>query len=294
MKFELNDYHRNVPREEIIADLQRVAALLNKKTFTLQEYKKVGKYSQNTLSRKLGIWKECLSKSGLIPPIDAHGATNEELVADLTRVLNWLGVSYISNDKYEQHGKYSPSTFITRFKSWSKGLEAAGVNTLGMKKNASIEELFENLEEVWVKLGRQPGYQDMHAPLSKFSGKPYMLRFGSWRKGLEEFVKYVNQDELPHTETIVESSVKVTGSPEENLIKHKTSRDINWRMRFLVMRRDNFKCKICGKSPAKNPEIELHVDHIKAWTGGGETVLENLQTLCSVCNIGKSNLDMHV
>jgi 5-methylcytosine-specific restriction endonuclease McrA len=56
-------------------------------------------------------------------------------------------------------------------------------------------------------------------------------------------------------------------------------------MRFLVMRRDNFKCRICGKSPAKNPEIELHVDHVKAWAEGGETTFDNLQTLCSVCNI---------
>jgi 5-methylcytosine-specific restriction endonuclease McrA len=37
--------------------------------------------------------------------------------------------------------------------------------------------------------------------------------------------------------------------------------------------------------------IVLHVDHIKAWANGGETVLENLQTLCSKCNLGKSDLE---
>jgi len=31
------------------------------------------------------------------------------------------------------------------------------------------------------------------------------------------------------------------------------------------------------------------VDHITAWSNGGETILENLQTLCSDCNLGKSN-----
>lgn len=293
MKFELNDYHRNVPPGEIIADLQRVAALLKKKTFTLQEYKKIGKYSYNTLARRLGVWKECLEKAGLVPPVDAHGISTEDLLADLKRVADSLGVSYVSRDVYGQHGKYDGGTITRRLGTWTKCLEAIGINTVGMRKNATKEELFENLEEVWVKLGCQPGYQDMHAPLSKFSGKPYMIRFGSWRKGLEEFVKYVNQD--------VESDAKVQETPmpesapgEGSGIKHKTSRDINWRMRFLVMRRDNFKCKICGKSPAKNPEVELHVDHMKAWAEGGETVLENLQTLCSVCNIGKSNLDMNV
>ena len=51
------------------------------------------------------------------------------------------------------------------------------------------------------------------------------------------------------------------------------------------------KCKKCGRSPATDPSIILHVDHIKAWANGGETVLENLQTLCSMCNIGKSDLE---
>lgn len=72
--------------------------------------------------------------------------------------------------------------------------------------------------------------------------------------------------------------------------QHKTKRGINLQLRFIVMRRDNFKCKNCGRSPATDPTIILHVDHIKAWANGGETILENLQTLCSKCNIGKSDL----
>ena len=72
---------------------------------------------------------------------------------------------------------------------------------------------------------------------------------------------------------------------------HKTSRDINLRLRFLVMKRDNFKCCICGRSPATTPGLELHIDHIKPWSKGGETVINNLQTLCQDCNLGKSNLE---
>ncbi len=57
------------------------------------------------------------------------------------------------------------------------------------------------------------------------------------------------------------------------------------------MRRDDFKCVACGRNPASNSEVILHVDHIIAWDKGGETIYENLQSLCSICNIGKSNLD---
>jgi len=62
------------------------------------------------------------------------------------------------------------------------------------------------------------------------------------------------------------------------------------RMRFKVMTRDNFKCCACGASPTKDPSVELYVDHITPWAKGGETVLENLQTLCSKCNWEKSDL----
>ena len=72
--------------------------------------------------------------------------------------------------------------------------------------------------------------------------------------------------------------------------RRKTPRNINLRLRYKVLKRDNFKCVICGRSPAKNPDIELQVDHIIPYSKGGETVIENLRTLCSECNLGKSDL----
>jgi 5-methylcytosine-specific restriction endonuclease McrA len=56
------------------------------------------------------------------------------------------------------------------------------------------------------------------------------------------------------------------------------------------MKRDNFSCRACGASPASEPGLTLHVDHIVAWSRGGETVDDNLQTLCEPCNLGKSNV----
>jgi 5-methylcytosine-specific restriction endonuclease McrA len=46
---------------------------------------------------------------------------------------------------------------------------------------------------------------------------------------------------------------------------------------------------MCGASPAKDPAVTLHVDHIEPWSKGGTTTLDNLQTLCSTCNIGKAD-----
>jgi 5-methylcytosine-specific restriction endonuclease McrA len=110
-----------------------------------------------------------------------------------------------------------------------------------------------------------------------------------WRKALEKFVEFVNKEETPIIKDESEES-RIDNLQPEFIKKHKTKRNISWRLRFIVMRRDNFKCRGCGRSPARDPKIVLHVDHIIPWTKGGETVLDNLQTLCSICNLGKGDL----
>lgn len=176
--------------------------------------------------------------------------------------------------------------------SWNKALEAAGI---GVTKNNKLsnEDLFRNLQEVWIKLGRQPRYSEIQKPLSKYSSGTYEQRFGTFNKALEAFVKYINNEEdiriIEQKEILTEN--KTIEKKNNQTDFHKTKRSISDRLRFLVMRRDKFKCVKCGRSPATQNGIILHVDHITPWSKGGETVLDNLQTLCSVCNLGKSNLD---
>lgn len=51
--------------------------------------------------------------------------------------------------------------------------------------------------------------------------------------------------------------------------------------RYKVLQRDNFKCKCCGSTNF------LEVDHIIPVMDGGTNDLNNLQTLCKECNMGK-------
>jgi len=55
---------------------------------------------------------------------------------------------------YERYGKFSRSTLARRFGGWLKALEKAGLNKT-RNYNITDEEWFNNLEEVWIKLGRQ-------------------------------------------------------------------------------------------------------------------------------------------
>lgn len=59
------------------------------------------------------------------------------------------------------------------------------------------------------------------------------------------------------------------------------------RLRYNVLRRDNFRCCICGATAKDGAKLE--VDHIIPVSKGGMTVMENLQTLCKECNRGKSD-----
>ena len=56
-------------------------------------------------------------------------------------------------------------------------------------------------------------------------------------------------------------------------------------LRYDVMKRDGFKCVLCGAS--QKDGAKLHVDHIKPIAKGGKTEMSNLRTLCDRCNSGK-------
>jgi hypothetical protein len=61
-------------------------------------------------------------------------------------------------------------------------------------------------------------------------------------------------------------------------------------MRWQVFQRDMWKCVACGRT--SHDGAILHVDHIIPQSRGGSSTLDNYQTLCDICNIGKSNRDM--
>jgi 5-methylcytosine-specific restriction endonuclease McrA len=65
------------------------------------------------------------------------------------------------------------------------------------------------------------------------------------------------------------------------------SRSINEKTRLRILKRDLYECVKCGRSPATHIRISLHVDHKKPFSKGGSNNIENLQTLCNKCNLGK-------
>lgn len=54
MKFELNEYHKNISKDELLEDLCIVAKKLNKSYLSRSEYEKNGKYSATPYINNFG------------------------------------------------------------------------------------------------------------------------------------------------------------------------------------------------------------------------------------------------
>jgi HNH endonuclease/Homing endonuclease associated repeat len=152
---------------------------------------------------------------------------------------------------------------------------AAGLTSAG-QRDIGEGALFANLQDVWVALGRQPRKRDVTKPVSRYTHHPYVERYGGWLSAVKAFLASYEREAVALERPWTAAS--------------RGARDPSLRLRFLVMRRDSFRCRQCGASPAVMPGVELHVDHDIAWSAGGVTTMENLQTLCLRCNLGKSNL----
>ncbi len=66
--------------------------------------------------------------------------------------------------------------------------------------------------------------------------------------------------------------------------RKKSQHPIRVKIRWEVFERDNFRCVACGLT---SKETILNVDHIYPKSKGGKDNLNNLQTLCALCNLGK-------
>jgi hypothetical protein len=195
----------------------------------------------------------------------------------MRRAADLAQTAILSIGLYTTFGQIDPTTVARRFGSWNTAVIAAGLQVAN-EVNVSDERLFENLMVLWTHFGRQPRRAELARPPSTLSQSPYNRRFGSWTNALNQFVGFANARE------------SVAPDVPEVSSRARTGRDPTLRMRFRVLKRDNFSCCACGATPALTPGLALHVDHVKPWSLGGETFDENLQTLCEPCNLGKSNV----
>lgn len=124
MKFELNLRKRNIPKGELVADLQKVASEIGQSTITAAMYAERGKHGKNTMLRRFGSWNEALSAAGL-GLNNRLNIPDEELFENLANIWQTLGRQPVGKDveKSSNLSKFALGTYEKRFGSWNKALE---------------------------------------------------------------------------------------------------------------------------------------------------------------------------
>lgn len=122
-------------------------------------------------------------------------------------------------------------------------------------------------------------------PTTRFSTK-YEINYTS-PKGRNSYSKDNVYSNLDIEDEISEIKKNIKNKKSRQYIIKKERSKMSNSFRYKILKRDSFKCQICGSS-AKDG-VKLHVDHIIPVSKGGRTVKNNLRTLCDRCNLGKSD-----
>jgi Homing endonuclease associated repeat/HNH endonuclease len=293
---------------DLLNEIDRIWQSLGRRP-TYGEFRHSSQFGMSIYESQFGSWLKAMQAFCTNNDVRVQGRTGTQvtkgmLCDELKAVKGKHSGDLLTYDFYKANGgTYSIGTFQAHFESWTNAVNAVdGIS--GRQSKYSKDELFDEMQRLWEELGKQPSWREMFMT-GKISPKPYKSVFGTWSQAVHAFCE--DRNALEFAETVV----SVT-KPSANVVKdtpkmqqptigifdlysaplielRMTGRYVSPRLRFRVFHRDDFTCQACGRS-RKEHGVILEVDHIKAYANGGETIFENLQALCSVCNSGKSNL----
>lgn len=116
----------------------------------------------------------------------------ELLIQDLIKIKENNNLEILEQNDYLKYGgKYHVHTFRNYFGSWKEALNIVGLKSGDYTPNEN--ELFDELQKVWEKLGRQPKQLEV-SKYGKYSFKYYTYRYGNWIKSIYAFVNDRNQE----------------------------------------------------------------------------------------------------
>jgi 5-methylcytosine-specific restriction endonuclease McrA len=203
--------------------------------------------------------------------------SDDELLSSVKKYAEKVTYRFFSSAEYDkwQEKKGSSATISERFGSWKKVLTLLGIEG-GRERRYTPEQLVENLEAVWKQLGFPPGKRQIRKYGQKISEGPYKKIWGSVHSACQSIAKH-------HDGKITREEL-LKGNLSAN-IRHSIPLKIRWE----VLKRDNYKCQKCGRSPSVDHKVRLEVDHKDPVAKGGQNDIDNLQTLCWECNQGKKD-----
>ena len=230
----------------------------------------------------------------------------EQIIQELEKVANIFNYTDFRQSDFNEISEISYHTVNREFGSWENTMNFLVIHfrkkgiEFKIKTRRSIyttQEMFDEIERIWIQLGHRPSRNEWKANNPKISYDTIYRHFGGWKDACLKFIEYKSGEEISEItddfdENITQTKIikkPVINSKIEGSNKIAKSRTIKLSVRIKVLSRDNFRCVYCGKSPATDIGTKLQIDHIIPFSKGGKNSLDNLQTLCEECNLGKSN-----
>lgn len=212
--------------------------------------------------------------------------------------FNYIEFGWRDFDKF---ASISANTVKKYFGNWKNGLAALKKHLqskeldLAPRPHApnriySDKDLFEEMNRIWQKIGQRPSRTEWEMSEPKIGYNTYKHRFGGWTNACQKFIEYKTGGDIMAEDFVLPEKIEQKTQQGTRIeYKKENSRNVSLSLRLEVLTRDKFRCVFCGKSPATDIGTKLHIDHVEPFSKGGKSSLENLQTLCEECNLGKSN-----
>ncbi len=110
-------------REEVIAELQRVANLLGKQNLAQREFTQHGRVSLSSVRGKFGSWRKAIDAAGLETGLHRYPKlSDDQLAAEFRRVYELLG-KVPTESEFAANGHFSIMLYLDRFGRWSKAVQ---------------------------------------------------------------------------------------------------------------------------------------------------------------------------
>ena len=166
--------------------------------------------------------------------------------------------------------------FDTAFAGWPEGAEP-GPTTPELREHCLVDPgkmvaLWESIGQGWLAI-------DHPAELAAY------FRLGG-NALISRDVAKAHLAEFTARQVLVKSALVGFSAYETALEQRRPSP----KVRLRILKRDGYRCQLCGERPSLNEHIVLVVHHIRPFQPHGLTADENLITICHTCHGG---LDPH-
>jgi hypothetical protein len=218
----------------------------------------------------------------------------DRVIAELLKVAEVSQYFEFRQKDFEALANISRHPVIATFGSWPAALQelrellrlqGKDLKTRSRDRISNVN-LFSEMRRIWSSLGHRPSRYEWESASPAYSYETYKNRFGGWQSACLRFLEHQMGGEIQLEEDSLPTVSSSNMQTPELVIRR---RNVPLNVRLAVLKRDGFRCVLCGRSPANELGVVLHLDHVHPFSLGGESTVDNLQTLCQACNLGKSD-----